>query len=778
MSAQRHGGDGAPSGNPDAAAHRRRGNALLGSGRFLEAVASYRAALELEPGSVRAHNNLGQALLRLQRADEARQSFERAIAIDPGYAIAHNNLGTVLFERGEVAQALACHQRAVALDPGSAEAQHNCGNALAKLQRPQQALEHFERALALKPASIETLVSRGNVLQRLERFEAALDSYVRALQLAPDHVGALCNGASALLALKRTEEALGYAERAIRLRGELAEAHSNLGGALRAAHRMEEAQAACERALELKPELAEAWSNLANVMLATNRTAEAVRHCDRAIALRPDFAEAYDRRAWALLLDKRPDESARSYERLFEIDPGRDYTPGALLGAKLAACEWSGFEELRAQALQGVRAGRRVVSPFALLTLSDCVATQLQNARIFAADQLPPVTRAPWSGRRHRHERIRLAYLSADFHYHATAMLAAGMFEAHDRERFETVAISFGPEDAGPVRQRLARAFDQFHDVRRLSDPQIADMMRSLEIDIAVDLKGYTQDCRLGICALRAAPVQVSYLGYPGTLGLEEMDYILADRIVLPPEHREHYSEQVVYLPECYQVNDDRRAIAGRTPSREEAGLPPAGFVFCCFNNNHKITPTVFEVWTRLLARVPGSVLWLLQDNPAAARNLRREAAHRGIDPERLIFASRLPVDEHLARHRLADLFLDTLPYNAHTTSSDALWAGLPVLTCLGGAFPGRVAASVLHAVGLPELVTSDLAHYEARALELAGNVAELADLRARLARNRETCPLFDTRRFTRHIEAAYEMMWERHQNGLPPGHLDVPPHP
>jgi predicted O-linked N-acetylglucosamine transferase (SPINDLY family) len=759
----------------DAAAHRRLGNTLLGSGRFADAVASYRAALNLEPGSVRAHNNLGQALLRLDQGEEAQRSFERAIALDPGYAIAHNNLGTVLFGRGEIEPALACYQRAITLDPGFAEAQHNCGNALLKLERPQQALEHFERALALKPASVESLVSRGNVLQRLGRFEAALDSYQRALQRVPDHVGALCNGASALLALKRPEEALTFAERAIRLKGDLAEAYSNLGGALRAVHRLEEAEAACEKALELKPELAEAWSNLANVMLATHRTAEAVRHCDRAIALRPNFAEAYDRRAWALVLDKRPDESARSYERLLELDPGRDYTPGALLGAKLAACEWNGLEELRARALQGVLAGRRVVSPFALLTLSDCAEAQLQNARLFAADQLPPVTRAPWSGRRHRHERIRLAYLSADFHHHATAMLAAGMFEAHDRRRFETVAISFGPEDSGPVRVRLARAFEQFHDVRRLSDPQIADMMRSLEIDIAVDLKGYTQHCRLGICALRPAPIQVSYLGYPGTLGLEQMDYIVADRIVLPPEHRVYYSEQVVYLPECYQVNDDRRVIAGYTPSREQAGLPPTGFVFCCFNNNHKITPPVFEVWMRLLARVPGSVLWLLQDNPAAARNLRQEAALRGVDPARLIFAARLPTDEHLARHRLADLFLDTLPYNAHTTSSDALWAGLPVLTCLGGAFPARVAASLLHAVGLPELVTSGLGHYEARALELANHGAELAELRARLARNRETYPLFDTARFTRHIEAAYEMMWQRYQQGLPPEHLDVP---
>jgi predicted O-linked N-acetylglucosamine transferase (SPINDLY family) len=340
------------------------------------------------------------------------------------------------------------------------------------------------------------------------------------------------------------------------------------------------------------------------------------------------------------------------------------------------------------------------------------------------------------------------------------------LFELHDRARFEILGISFGPDDNSDMRARLVRAFDQFHDVQSESDLDVAKLLNELQVDIAVDLNGHTRYARPGILAHRPAPVQASYLGYPGTMGAAFIDYVIADKVVLPFDQQPFYTEKIVHLPECYQVNHSDRKIAARTPRRQEAGLPHEGFVFCCFNNSYKIAPPVFDVWMRLLRAVEGSVLWLVQDNSGAVQNLRKEAAARGIDPERVVFAGRVGMEEYLARYRLADVFLDTLPYNAHGTASDALWMGLPVLTCGGAAFAGRVATSLLHAARVPELATSDLAEYEALALRLASDAPLLRGIRHRLERNRSTCPLFDTDRFRRHIENAYTTMWEIQQRG------------
>jgi predicted O-linked N-acetylglucosamine transferase (SPINDLY family) len=367
-----------------------------------------------------------------------------------------------------------------------------------------------------------------------------------------------------------------------------------------------------------------------------------------------------------------------------------------------------------------------------------------------------------------------VGYFSADFSNHATLHLLAGLFEHHDRVKFEVTAFSFGPESQDPMRRRLEAACE-FIDVRERPDREVALLARERQIDIAVDLKGFTQDCRPGIFALRAAPVQVSYLGYPGTLGAPYMDYLIADRVLIPPESAQFYSEKIVYLPDSYQVNDAARVIAERVFSRAELGLPAAGFVYCCFNNNYKITPATFDGWMRILRQVPGSVLWLLEDNAGAAGNLRAAAEARGVSAARLVFAPRLPVADHLARQRAGDLFLDTLPCNAHTTASDALWAGLPLLTCLGESFAGRVAGSLLAAVGLSELITGSQAEYEALAVGLARDPGRLAGIRTRLAAQRLTAPLFNTELTTRRLEAAYEALVERHRAGLVPGHMSPP---
>jgi predicted O-linked N-acetylglucosamine transferase (SPINDLY family) len=394
---------------------------------------------------------------------------------------------------------------------------------------------------------------------------------------------------------------------------------------------------------------------------------------------------------------------------------------------------------------------------------------------LWVSKQYPVRPKPLWKAEHYRHERIRIAYVSADFHQHATSYLTAGMFECHDKSRFEITAISIGPDDNSEIRQRLKDSFDYFIDVTALSEDQIASRIRDSEIDIVVDLKGFTQDARTGVFAHRPAPIQVNYLGYPGTLGAKYIDYIIADRNVIPEDQQKFYSEKIVYMPNSYQVNDTKRLTADVIFTRPELGLPPTGFVFCCFNNNYKITPHVFDCWMRVLKQVEGGVLWLLEANAKAAGNLRREAAARGVNAERLIFARKRPLSEHLARYRLADLFLDTLPCNAHTTASDALWAGLPVLTCSGETFASRVAASLLHAIHLPQLATTTLEDYESLAIELAKHPNKLKEIKQKLADNRLTTPLFDTKLFTKHIEAAYTAMYERYRAGLAPDHIIVP---
>jgi predicted O-linked N-acetylglucosamine transferase (SPINDLY family) len=501
--------------------------------------------------------------------------------------------------------------------------------------------------------------------------------------------------------------------------------------------------------------------NRAAALIELRRYREALAGCEQALARDEGYALAHYNRAIALEKLKRYDEAIASCRRARELDPGLRNTLGLLAQCLLHACDWSETGTLLAELTQHVRERQSNIMPLVFLSYSEDAALQAACAANYLAHLVPhspqPLPPRPVQ----RCERVRLAYLSADYHHHATAYLMAELFERHDRSRFEVLGLSFGPSDDSDMRARLVKAFDGFHDLRGMSDRAAAELMRAHEIDIAIDLKGHTSDARPGILAYRSAPVQVSYLGYPGTMGADFIDYILADATVLPFDQQAFYAEKIVHLPDCYQVNDRRRRIAERTPTRAEAGLPPEGFVFCCFNNSFKITAPVFDIWMGLLRAVDGSVLWLLRDNAAAETNLRHEAAARGIDPRRLVFAPRMNLADHLARHRLADLFLDTLPYNAHTTASDALWAGLPVLTCCGQSFAGRVAASLLQAAGLGELVTQSLADYRALALRFATDRAFAHGLRQQLARNLPTCPLFDTDRFRRHIEQAYAQMWD-----------------
>lgn len=538
--------------------------------------------------------------------------------------------------------------------------------------------------------------------------------------------------------------------------------------------RYELAEAMIRGALKIKPKSIDAHTNLAQLLSDTYRRQKAVEVCDQALALDPNHTVALAKRGDALHRLRRHAESIATFERLLQVDPEAEYARGRMLRSRMHCADWNGLGEQLERIKMELSDGRNCITPFELLGLCDDLEALNRCSRLWA-DRMYPLSPSPlWSGERYHHDRIRVAYLSADFHSHATAYLMAELFERHDRDQFEVMAVSYGPDSKDDIRKRLVLAFEHFVDVRERGNREVASMLRKWEVDIAIDLKGYTANCRAGILANRPAPIQVNYLGFPGTMACDFIDYIIADPIVIPEDQQAFYSEKVIYLPDSYQVNDSKRLIARATPSRSDYGLPETGFVFCCFNNPYKILPEQFDIWMRLMKQVEGSVLWLFEGNDTVKGNLRQEARERGVSPDRLIFAPPLDLDVHLSRHRLADLFLDTLPYNAHTTASDALWAGLPIVTCLGKAFAGRVAASLLRAAELPELITTTPEEYEALALALAQDPERLATLKAKLAGNREHCPLFDTDRFRRHIEAAYKTMWQRHQDGLSPESFSV----
>jgi protein O-GlcNAc transferase len=689
-----------------------------------------------------ADNLLRQAIVSLQagQVGNAERSFEKLLKLQPKHIGGLNLFGILLTKLGRFEEAEHYVARALQENAASDATHYNHGIILKALKRPAEALESFNRALAINPAVAETWNNRGTVFNELKHYDAAIADFDQAIATNPNYAEAYYNKGKSLARRGQYEESVGALEKALALNPNFAEAWLGRGDIYSELEQYDKALAAYDKALSLRADLAEARLNRGNVFVTLKQYADALAEFDKALALKPDLA----------------------------------FGEGARFHAKLLMCDWTNFEAEASRLVAAIRNQITAALPFALLSIPAAAPDQLTCAKIFGAQQ--PLFAKMWNGERYSHDRIRIAYLSSDLHEHAVGHLVAGLFELHDTSRFETTAISFGPYRDSALRHRIKNAFEHFIDVRSHNDGQIADLIRRNEVDIAIDLNGYTQGGRSSILARRPAPIQVNYLGYPGTMGADFIDYIIGDRVIIPEDQRAFYSEKVVWLPHSYQANDLPRQAPERAPTRGECALPENAFVFACFNHTYKITPDIFDIWMRLLMATDGSVLWLLADNPAATANLSREAEKRGVSSGRLIFAPRVAFEDHLARQRQADLFLDTLPYNAHTTASDALWAGLPVLTCRGTTFAGRVAASLLQAVGLDELVTASLEDYEALALKLAKDPALLASLKHKLAGNRDRYPLFDTARFTRHIEAAYTMMWERHQKGLAPDHFTVEP--
>jgi predicted O-linked N-acetylglucosamine transferase (SPINDLY family) len=643
-----------------------------------------------------------------------------------------------LHQEGRLEEAGLLYREALANDPRDANALHLFGVLQGQRADFEAAADLIGRSIALEPKNPMAFYNRGNALRELKRLDEALSSFDQAVAMMPAHVEAWTNRGTVLQELGRSAEAL----------------------------------ASFDRALALMPLHVTALFNRAHALRHLKRHDEALASYDRVLALKPDHAGAHDGRGVLLQELRRYPEAFAAYDAAYRLDPNLRYVQGRRLHVKMTMCDWSNLDAERAQLAALAEGSGGASEPFEFLCLSSSAEAQLRCARAFADDRYP--VRAVWSGGQRAHHKVRIGYVSGEFREQATAFLMAGVYECHDRDRFEICAIATGPNDFSPMRARLEQAFDRFHDVSGETDRKIAELIRAEEIDILVNLNGYFGQERTAAFALRPAPIQVNYLGFPGTMGAPFMDYIVADEIVLPKDQQRHFAEKIAYLPYTYQPNDRKRAIAESAPTRKACGLPESGVVFCCFNNTHKLTPEFFDVWMRLLDRSPGSVLWLLETTPAVSQNLRREAARRGVATERIVFAPVIKLPNHLARLQLADLFLDTLPHNAHTTASDALWCRVPVVTCLGTTFAGRVAASLLHAIGLGDLVTRSLEEYEGLALRLANDPERLQDIRVRLATNRDMTPLFDTASYTRDLESAYLTMWERHLKGEPPASFAV----
>jgi predicted O-linked N-acetylglucosamine transferase (SPINDLY family) len=671
----------------------------------------------------------------------------------PGYAEAYNNLGNVFKGQGNLDKAAACYQQALELKPGIAEVSNNLGDVLLAQGKPDEAATCYQGALQLNPDYAEAHNNLGIVFKEQGKLDEAAECYHRALELKPD----------------------------------FAIAHYNLGLVYHDRGNLNEAVSSYRQALKWDPAYADAHNNLGSALMDHGNLDEAIACYRRAVDLKPDLAEAHSNLGAAVHEQGKLDEAAACFRRALELKPSYLAALVSLIHELQQVCCWDDLRVLSGRVIDAIDQDSDVglaypVAPFSFLALPLVTTAEQQrnSAQKWVKARLK-VKRELGYGRAHSRTatpqtKMIIGYLSADFNSHAVAYLIAELIEKHDRSRFAIRGYSYGPDDGSAMRVRLVRAFDCFVDVTNLSVLQAAQRIADDEVQILVDLTGYTKNARTRILAQRPAPIQVNYLGYPGTMGASFIDYILVDDYIVPSDQQPHFTEKLVHLPGCYQVNDSQREIAHFTPSRAECGLPEAGFVFCSFNNNYKITPEMFGVWMQLLKEVPGSVLWLLEGNCFAPVNLCREAKRRGVAAERLIFAPRKPLAEHLARHRLADLFLDTFPINAHTTASDALWAGCPVLTMAGETFASRVAASLLRALGLPELITRSLTDYQDAALRLARNAGLLAALGKRLEASRKESQLFNADWFARNVEKAYSTMWEIYASGEAPRAFTVSP--
>ena len=738
---------------------------------------------------------LGVKAQQARNFKEAEQYYSAILAAFPNHANANHNLGILRVELGRWGEALPLFQRAIEANPNKEQYWMNYVGVLSVNNRlkdaqniirlakksglPQDFIHKLQNILrsnqpkgnARDPESavkgLIELYKKGSLKEVFERAEVLTKQYPKVFVIW-NILGA------AAMQLGKLDQAISAFKKANTLNPNFSEGHNNLGNALAAQGKLEKAIASFTKALSFKPSDAEVHNNLGNALAAQGKREEAIAAYNKAISLKPDYDEAYNNLGVILKAQSKLDEAIAAYKKALTLKPNFSPARASLLHQQAHICDWSELKQ-SLEFLQELGITGEAISPFSVLALEDTPERHLQRSVNYAQKKYPNRRVTQAAQPTEKPQRLRIGYFSPDFHNHAVMYLMAQVFALHEKSQFEIIAFSHGPNKQDEMRQHLVDNVDVFHDVRAMSDMQVVELARSERLDIAVDLTGYTRNERVVLFSYGLAPIQITYLGYPGTLGSDFIDYIIADPVIIPKENRGFFSENIIYLPNTYMPSDNRRVIADKEFTREEMGLPDDGFVFCCFNNNYKISLVEFDIWMRLLGQVEDSVLWLRKTNRWAEDNLRREVEARGISGDRLIFAEKLSLAEHLARHRLADLFLDTFNYNAHTTTSDALWAGLPVLTKLGRGFPARVAGSLLSAVGLKELITESEAEYEALALRLAKTPTELAQIKSKLAANRLSQPLFDSEMFTKHLERGYQLAYDRYFNGQSPDTIFVP---
>ena len=712
---------------------------LYSNGQYQEAIDKIKTLNENYPNVPLLFNLIGACYKALGELEGASQMFEKAITLKPDYAEAHNNLGATFKDLGRLDDAFKCFKKAISLKSGYVDAHYN---------------------LAI-------------MYQELEQFQDSVESFLRAISLNPNYADAHINLGISFKALDRQDDAIKSFERAISLNPYYAKAHNNLGGCLQEIGKFNAAIQSLEKAISIDPNFAEAHNNLGFAYFKKYDKVNAIKSYKKAIAIQPSLAEAHDNLGNSLMAIGQLDKALESYERAISINPDLDYLLGSRLSSKMNLCIWSNLLIDLKEVIIKTNSGKPSVTPFDLMGLVDDPKVLRQSSEIYSSKRRPKSYALADIKPYPKHKKIRIGYFSSDFKIHPVANLTAGLYELHNREHFEVHAFSLGPDTNDEMNLRIKAGVDHFHDVRLMSHKEIALLARSLEIDIAVDLAGYTAKSRTDVFAMSAAPIQLSYIGFLGTMGADYYDYLIADPIMIPEKNQKDYSEKIVYLPN-FQVNDSKDSPPKITLTRKELGLPEKGFVFCCFNNTYKFTPSVFDSWARILKQVDGSVLIIYANNDLSKANLVKEITLRGIEPSRLIFGDSLPRPEYLARYKATDLFLDTTPYNAGTTASDALRMGLPVLTCIGKSYSARMGASILSSLNLPELITTTSKEYETLAVELATNPEKFKALKDKLTSNLSTAPLFDTSLFTRNIESAYTTMYERHRQGLEADHIYV----
>jgi predicted O-linked N-acetylglucosamine transferase (SPINDLY family) len=720
------------------------GLTLHQQGDHKQAIKLISKALKKNPKSPEMQNNLGEAYRAMGKITQAQGCYRKALSLRASYPEALNNLGLAYVAKGLAAEAIKNFRVAIKINSNYIPARVNLANALKKQGKHIEAIACCTELLTLQPDLIAAYNIMGMIYYETSQLTQAVDIYKQALQIAPFEAQINNNLGVVLRDLGAVEGAIACYRRAIKSNEKYSEAYNNLAVALKDTGEYQQASAYFEQALAINPDYPEAYFNLAGTLAKVGESQQAIAAYRNALSLKSDYQEA-------------------RCELVHELRNN---------------CDWSQLGELNHQLIKAVDSSMGKVYPFTFLCLSTSAQQQLQCAKNWSAMQQQNVevlrSTLKFKFAKTAKHVLRIGYLSADFHQHATAYLITELFELHDRTKVEVFGYCCGQVKEGAARQRIKDACDQFVDISDLSHALAAQQIYADGIDILIDLKGYTSGARTEILALRPAPIQVSYLGYPGTMGANFIDYLITDKTIVPVDQAQYYSEQLVYMPDCYQVNDRKRKIASKIPTRSECELPDDALVFCCLNTTYKITPEIFDIWMRILLQVPNSVLWLIDPGELGKKNLLVEASDRGVTPQRILFAKKLPLDQHLARFKNADLFLDTFPVTAHTTASDALWAGIPVLTCLGDTFVSRVAASILDAANLNELIASSLADYESKAIELASNKRELLRLRDRTQALQQNSTLFDTPAFTQQLEVGYTAMWQNYIEHNEVKHIDL----